>query len=126
MIDLHAAFRFAHVTGVIILVGKLTITAYWKVLADRTRDARIIAHAQSGVAIADWFWTLLGIVLVMVGGHGAVWSQGLPVFGPLWLVWGQALFALSGLIWLGVLVLLQVRQGRMARKFAVTGEVPAA
>jgi uncharacterized membrane protein len=117
--------KFLHILGVVILVGNVTITAYWKVLADLTKDARIIAHAQRGVAIADWIFTLLGIVLIMSGGYGAALVNDLPLFGSFWLVAGQILFGVSGLIWLGVLVPLQIRQGRAAREFADGGSAPA-
>jgi uncharacterized membrane protein len=117
--------KFIHVLGVVILVGNVTITAYWKVLADLTKDARIIAHAQHGVTNADWIFTLLGIALVMIGGYGAALVKDLPLFSSFWLIAGQILFGISGLIWLGLLVPLQIRQARAARKFADGGEVPA-
>jgi uncharacterized membrane protein len=119
-------FKFIHVLGIVILVGNVTITAYWKVLADLSKDARIIAHAQRGVNFADWIFTLSGIVLIIVGGYGAALIKQLPLFSSFWLVAGQILFGISGVIWLGVLVPLQIRQGRAARQFSGGGEVPAA
>jgi uncharacterized membrane protein len=121
----YNVLKFLHVVGVVILVGNVTITAFWKVLADLTKDARIIAHAQRGVTIADWIFTLLGIFLIMVGGYGAALAKDLPLFSSFWLIAGQILFGVSGLIWLGILVPLQIRQARTARKFADGGEVPA-
>jgi uncharacterized membrane protein len=122
--DSYNVLKFIHVLGVIILVGNVTITAFWKVLADMTKDARIIAHAQRGVSVADWIFTLAGIFLIMVGGYGAALTKDLPLFSSFWLVAGQILFGVSGVIWLGLLVPLQIRQGRAARKFAEGGEVP--
>ncbi|MCK7472811.1 MAG: DUF2269 domain-containing protein [Rhodopseudomonas palustris] len=75
----------------------MTITAYWKVLADRTNDPKIVAHAQRGVNVADWIFTLAGIALVMIGGYGAAWVKGLPLFDSIWLVGGQILFVVSGM-----------------------------
>ena len=121
----YNVLKFVHVLGVVILVGNVTITAYWKVLADLTRDSRIVAHAQRGVTIADWIFTLLGIALIMIGGYGAALVNDLPLFGSFWLVAGQILFGVSGLIWLGILVPLQIRQARAAREFADGGAVPA-
>jgi uncharacterized membrane protein len=117
--------KFVHLLGVVILVGNVTITAYWKVLADLTKDARLIAHAQRGVTIADWIFTLLGISLIMVGGYGAALVNRLPLFDSYWLIAGQILFGVSGLIWLGILVPLQIRQARTARFFAGGSKVPA-
>ena len=112
---MYSLFKTIHIIGVVILIGNVTITAYWKVLADRTSDTKLIAHAQQGVTVADWIFTLAGIILILAGGYGAAWVAGLDVTGPAWLIVGQLLFATSGLIWLGILVPIQIRQARMMR-----------
>jgi uncharacterized membrane protein len=122
---MYDVFKFLHLLGVTVLIGNVTITAFWKVLADMTRDPRTIAYAQRGVGVADWLFTLSGIALILIGGFGAAHVGRLHPFGAVWLVAGEVLFALSGLIWLGILVPLQIRQGRMARTFAEGGEIPA-
>jgi uncharacterized membrane protein len=102
----------------------VTITAFWKVLADRTGRADLIAHAQGGVIVADWIFTLSGIVLILVGGYGMAWLGGYPLFTEPWLVSGQLLFAVSGAIWIGILVPLQIRQARAAKAFPSDGSIP--
>ena len=123
---LYDVFKMLHVLGVVVLVGNVTVTAFWKVFADRTGDPRLIAHAQHMVTVTDWVFTLGGIVLIYGGGFGAALVAGLDPFEPGWLLWGQLLFAVSGVIWLGVLVPAQVRQARQARAFAVGGAIPEA
>lgn len=123
---MYALFKTIHLIGVVILVGNVTITAYWKVFADRTRDARIVAHAQHGVTVADWIFTLAGIVLIMIGGYGAAAVAGFSLTGPTWLVLGQLLFAVSGLIWLLLLVPIQIRQARAVRALPDGGALSAA
>ena len=122
---MYAVFKTLHIIGVVVLLGNVTITAFWKVLADRTRDARLIAHAQHGVTVADWIFTLAGIVLVLVGGYGAAAVAGLSVTKLPWLLIGELLFAVSGIIWLAVLVPIQIRQARMARSLPPNAELPA-
>jgi uncharacterized membrane protein len=122
----YTVFKWLHVVGVIMIVGNVTVTAVWKVFADRTGDARIIAFGQRLVTITDWSMTLGGIVLLLVGGFGATVVAGVHPFGQRWLIWGEALFGLSGAMWLGILVPTQIRQARMARDFASDGEVPQA
>jgi uncharacterized membrane protein len=121
---MYAFLKTLHLIGVVILIGNVTITAYWKVLADRTSDARLIAHAQHGVTVADWIFTLAGIVLILVGGYGAAVVAGLSVTTSTWLIIGQLLFAVSGLIWLCVLVPIQIRQARSARSFGPKDVLP--
>ena len=120
---MYALFKALHIIGVVILVGNVTITAYWKVLADRTRDARLVAHAQHGVTIADWIFTLTGLILI--GGYGAAAVASLSLTSSTWLVIGQLLFAVSGLVWLCVLVPIQIRQGRAARVLTPGDTLPA-
>ena len=44
--------------------------------------------------------------------------------GSAWLIWGQALFVASGLIWLVILIPTQFLQARQARAFAEGGAIP--
>jgi uncharacterized membrane protein len=89
-----------------------------------TRDPKIVAHAQRGVTVSDFIFTVIGIVLVMVGGYGAAIIKDIPLFSSFWLVSGQILFAISGMMWLGILIPIQIRQARLARSFAEGGEIP--
>lgn len=116
-------FKFLHYTGVILLVGNITVTAVWKVFANRSQDPVIIAFGQRLVTGTDFGLTIPGIVLTMVGGYGAVWLLGYSLAEPAWLLWSQVLFVLAGLIWLCILVPIQVRQARLARAFAGGGTV---
>ncbi|MBA4047638.1 MAG: DUF2269 domain-containing protein [Sphingomonas sp.] len=115
--------KFIHITGVVMLMGNITATAFWKVFADGTDDPRIIAFAQRLVTITDWSLTFWGVVLTMVGGYGALWIAGASPLAGGWLVWSQGLFVVAGLIWLGILVPIQIRQARAARDFASGGSI---
>ncbi len=122
---LYDVLKFLHVLGVVMLVGNVTVTAVWKVFADRTGDARVIAFGQRLVTLTDWSLTLGGILLIAIGGFGAALVTGINPFGARWLVEGQALFVLSGLMWTMILIPTQIRQARQARAFVDGGEIPA-
>ncbi|MCK7582932.1 MAG: hypothetical protein MZV65_50150 [Chromatiales bacterium] len=67
---------------------------------------------------------LIGVVLLLaLGGYGAALVAGLDVLNVSGLVWGQGLPALSGALWAGLLIPVQIRQGRQARAFAESGEI---
>jgi uncharacterized membrane protein len=123
---LYDVMKFLHITGVVMLMGNITATAIWKYFADRTGDPRIIAFAQKLVTYTDWSLTFWGIVLTMGGGYGALWAAGMGPFDAGWLVWSQILFVAAGLIWLGLLVPIQIRQARAAKLFAEGGDIPPA
>jgi|TARA_Y100000296_G_scaffold85710_1_gene122583 uncharacterized membrane protein len=119
-------YKFAHVLGVILLLGNITVTAVWKVFADRTRSAGIIGFGQRMVTGTDFGLTVPGIVLTIVGGYGAMYEARYDFPGPAWLLWSQISFVAAGVIWLGLLIPIQIRQARMARAFQNGGEVPEA
>lgn len=119
-----SVFKFAHIVGIVLLLGNITVTAVWKVFADRTRDAAIVAFGQRMVTGTDFGLTLPGILLTIIGGYGAMYEARYDFPGPAWLVWSQLCFIVAGLIWLGVLIPIQVRQARMARQFASAAQVP--
>jgi uncharacterized membrane protein len=121
---LYSVLKFLHVAGLILLIGNVTITAFWKVFADRSRDPKIVAHAQYIVILADYFFTLPGIALILIGGYGMAYVGGINVLSADWLGWSQILFFASGLIWLGILVPAQIRQARAARAMTSETEIP--
>lgn len=124
----YPTLKILHLFGVILFMGNIIVTAWWKIMADRTRDPRIIAFAQRQVSLTDWVFTLGGVVLLAVAGFGMVFHLNENVMEEIhaerWLWWGYALFILSGVIWAGILIPMQIMQARMARVFAVTGEIP--
>ena len=122
---IYSTFQFIHVLGTVLLIGNVTVTAVWKVFADRTGNPSIVAYAQRLVIYTDWAFTLGGVTLILAGGYGMAWSGKVGLLSYNWLAWGQALFVLSGAIWLCVLVPTQIQQARIARKFAPGTEIPA-
>ena len=108
------AFKIVHLFGVILFLGNIVVTGVWKVLADRTGEPRVIAYAQRLVTLTDWIFTAGGVALI--SGMAAVGH--LDLRGPTWLVWGQAMFVASGVIWIIILIPTQIPQARQARAFA--------
>lgn len=118
----YTILKFLHVLGVVLLVGNFTVTAVWKVFANRTRSHQIVAFAHRLVIATDWTFTLGGVVLVVVGGYGMVYVGQLDVLEPSWLLWSQILFLISGLIWLIVLIPIQSAQaGELANSTVANG-----
>jgi uncharacterized membrane protein len=110
----------------VLLLGNVIATGLWKALADRTRVASTVAYAQRLVILTDWIFTASGIALIVIGGYAMAGSAHLSLLHTRWLIWGQALFGLSAVIWLIVLLPVQAAQSRLARRFAAEGEIPAA
>ncbi|NEV64845.1 DUF2269 domain-containing protein [Thiorhodococcus minor] len=122
---LYAVLKALHILGVVLLVGNAIVTLVWKMAADRTGSASVIAFAQQLVTLTDWRFTVGGVVVIMLTGFGAAGIAGIDLLGPRWLVWGEGLLLLSGALWAFILVPAQIRQAHQARIFAKTGEIPS-
>ena len=116
--------KFVHITGIVMLMGNITATAIWKLFADHTGNPVIIAFGQRLVTITDWSLTLWGIILTIAGGYMAAYLGGWSLIGERWLLLSQGLFVLSGLMWLGVLVPVQIRMARAARALGAGDPIP--
>jgi uncharacterized membrane protein len=109
--------KYLHITGIVLLMGNITVTAIWKFFADRDGRPEVLGFAQKLVTYTDWSMTLWGVALTMGSGYFMAFSAGYTL-NEGWLLWSQILFLLSGLIWLLVLVPIQVTQARLAKAFA--------
>jgi len=119
----YLALKSLHLLGVVLFVGNIVVTGWWKVMADRTRHPAIVAFAQRQVTMTDWLFTFGGSTLVVVGAYANVYLHDLPLDAP-WLVWGQVMFFASGVLWVAILIPLQIRLARLARGFAGGGAIP--
>jgi uncharacterized membrane protein len=115
-----------HLLGVVLFLGNIIITGWWKFMADRTLNPQIIAFAQRQVTLTDYVFTAGGAALLLAAGWGNAALHGMDIFSMRWLSWGFWLFNLSGLIWVSILIPEQIRQARMAAIFTRTEEIPDA
>jgi uncharacterized membrane protein len=122
-VENYLLLKSLHLLGVVLFLGNILVTALWKVMADRTGDARLVAYGQRLVTLTDLVFTGPGAALILVSGLLMAPAFG-GVGGPAWITWGLLLFTASGVIWVGVLIPVQVMQARMARGFASGGPIP--
>jgi uncharacterized membrane protein len=101
------------------------VTALWKVMADRTREPRVVAFGQRLVTMTDVIFTGVGAALVLLTGLAMLQAFAGDPLEVRWVTWGLLLFAASGVLWGAVLIPIQVAQSRLARQFAAAGEIPA-
>lgn len=121
--DGYLALKSIHLLGVVLFIGNIIVTGWWKVMADRTRNPAVIAFAQRQVTATDWVFTLGGVCLVAVGGIGNALRSELPLTTG-WTGLGNLLFIGSGVVWGAILIPVQIRQHRMALAFADHGQIP--
>ena len=123
---MYSYLKLLHISGGILFLGNIVVTAVWKSLADRTRDPQIIAYAQRLVSKTDWYFTAPGALLVLGTGITMAMIGGPALYHTPWVMWGAGLFTLAGVVWLAVLVPVQRKQARLADGFAGGGPIPDA
>jgi uncharacterized membrane protein len=111
--------RWGHVVGACVLLGTGAGIAFFLMMAQYTKDARVIAHVAGTVIIADWIFTATSVVAQPVTGAllaieiGWRMSEG-------WIVLSLALYVFVGLLWLPV-VWIQHKLRDLAREAAANG-----
>ena len=112
-----------HLLGVVLFLGNIIITGWWKYTADLTRNPQIIAYAQRQVTLTDFIFTGGGVLILLVAGMLNVYMHDMS-YSAKWLNHGMAIFVASGIIWAAILIPIQIKQAKMAKIFANTGVIP--
>lgn len=94
---MYLALKFVHVFAVIMFVGNITVGIFWKTIADKTKDPRIMAYTIAGIIGADRWFTMPGIALILIGGFGAAGVAKIPVLSTGWILWSIILFIVAGI-----------------------------
>jgi uncharacterized membrane protein len=94
---MYLVLKFVHVIAVIVFVGNISVGVFWKTIADKTKDPRIIAYTIAGIIGADRVFTIPAIFLILIGGFGAASIGQYPILGTGWILWGLILFVIAGI-----------------------------
>ena len=124
MDNTYPLLKSLHILGVILLMGNIIVTAWWKLMADKTKDPSVIAFAQRQVILTDLVFTAPGALLAVTAGDSMAYGFMANTWDIQWLTWGRALFIASGIIWVTVLIPTQIKQARLARNFAHGKAIP--
>jgi uncharacterized membrane protein len=112
---MYIALKVLHVAAVVIFLGNIVTGLLWKVHADQTKDPVIIRHTIAGLIRADRWFTIPGVILIVISGVAAAVIGGLPLLGTRWILWGIILFTVSGIAYMGRVVPLQRKMLEVAR-----------
>jgi uncharacterized membrane protein len=112
---MYIALKILHVAAVVVFLGNLVTGILWKLHGDQTKDPVIIRHTIAGLIRADRWFTIPGVVLILIGGFGAALIGGLPLLRTRWILAGIILFAISGFAYARQVVPLQRQMLAVAR-----------
>jgi uncharacterized membrane protein len=116
MIEFATLLKLLHVLGATVLLGTGAGIAFFMVMANRTRDARAIAHVAQTVVIADFIFTASAVLLQPVTGWLLARTGSYPLTEG-WIGLSLVLYLLVGACWLPV-VWIQIQMRDLARAAA--------
>lgn len=108
--------RWTHIIGATVLLGTGAGIAFFMVMANRTRDAKLIAHTAGTVVIADWLFTASAVIIQPITGALLAHEIGWPLTQG-WVLWSLILYVFVGVFWLPV-VWIQHQLRNLARAAA--------
>ena len=120
----YLSLKALHILSMVLLFGTGLGSAYYKWMADRSRDLAHIAVTNRHVVLADWCFTTPTVIFQPISGILMTSLAGIPLDTP-WLLVSLALYGLAGACWLPV-VWLQIRMQKMAEvALAADSPLPA-
>lgn len=112
----YLVVKWIHVVSSTIVFGTGVGSAWYFLVAARSRDPHLIAFVAHAVVVADWLFTATTMVLQPLSGAWLVHTAGLS-WNSAWLRDSLMLFAIAALCWFRV-VWLQLRMRGLARTAA--------
>ena len=111
---MNSTLKIVHVLCACLFLGNVVVSGIWAAMAERTRNHAIIQFSNRLVLVTDLMFTLTGAIGVVYTGHLMAAQYGDSAHP--WISWSYALFSLSGLIWMLVLVPIQLKQRKLLQR----------
>ncbi len=121
----YLLLKYLHILSMALLFGTGLGSAFYKWMADRSRNVAHIAATNRQVVLADWLFTTPTVIFQPLSGIWLTHLAGIPLATP-WVMVSLALYLVAGLCWLPV-VFLQIRmRGLAERALLARSDLPPA
>lgn len=94
----YSAWKLVHLISVVLFLGNIITGLFWAAHAKRSRNVLLIEGIFDGIIRSDRWFTMPGVVGILVSGFAAASIGGMGVLRVGWIFWSLALFALSGVV----------------------------
>jgi uncharacterized membrane protein len=119
----YQILKSLHVLAVTLFLGNIITGLFWKRHADRTGDPRLMSHALEGVIRADLWFTIPGVVAIIVTGVKMAMIAGYPLLRTGWIAQSIILFSISGALFAFFVAPLQKKLRGIAAAGVASGEI---
>lgn len=105
----YLIWKLVHVISVDLFLGNIITGLFWAAQAHRSRDPRLIAATFEGIIRSDRWFTIPGVIGIVVAGMAGAINGRIPILGTGWIFWSIVLFSISGVLFAGWVAPLQRR-----------------
>ena len=110
---IYLIWKLLHIIAVIIFMGNITLTPFWKAAADKTKDREKIADTLKNIIRADKIFTMPSVTFLIIFGFGAQMTYGYPMETS-WIMWGLTMIIISAAAFMAKVVPLQKKMYKLA------------
>jgi uncharacterized membrane protein len=89
-------WNFIHIASVVLFLGNITTGLFWAAHANKSRDFKLLASTFDGIIKSDRWFTVPGVVGIVISGIASAIKGGFPILGTGWIFWSIVLFSVSG------------------------------
>lgn len=100
-------WKLLHILSVIIFLGNITFSIYWKIQADRTKEKMKIVDAFKNIIKADRIFTMPSVTALFIFGVGTAMHGNLSLIETTWIFWSIILLIISSYSFMGKVVPIQ-------------------
>ncbi len=115
---MYLALKVLHIISVVLFLGNIITGVFWKVHADRSGDARLMAHALDGVIRSDRLFTMPGVFAILITGVWLAIEGGFPILRTDWIWQSLILFGIAGVLFGAQVAPLQKKMHALAQQAA--------
>lgn len=112
---MYFVLKSLHILSVVIFLGNIITGVFWKLHGDHLGTATARAQALDGVIHSDRWFTLPGVIAIILTGVLLALKQGYPLLTTKWILWSIILFGISGVVFQFFVARLQKRLLDVAR-----------
>jgi uncharacterized membrane protein len=116
-----AALKTLHILAATLFLGNIITGLFWKAHGDRTGEPRVMAHTLDGIIRSDRWFTIPGVIAIVLFGISAAVVGRLPILATAWICQSIVLFTVSGLAFGFQVAPLQTRLRLLAQTAAAGG-----
>ena len=105
--NIYLIWKLVHVLGAVIFIGNITVGAFWKLQADKSKERVKIAETFKTLIKADRIFTMPSVTILIIFGLGTAMQGNLSLVETPWILWGIIMIIISAFAFMSKIIPLQ-------------------